>query len=74
MAVTMRARGEIPKPGSISFDDRVTKKVPHEWGYGSTPRTAGLRDGLHWKAPIVKEWLNIAMGLGKLHLPPGPAR
>ncbi len=37
---------EIPKPGSVSFEDRVTKSVPYEWGYGSTPRTAKLRDSL----------------------------
>lgn len=32
---------------------------------GSTARTAALRDALYWKAPVVKEWVNIAMGLGK---------
>ena len=56
---------EIPKPGSISFEDRVTKMVPFEWGYGSTPRTGKLRDGLYWKAAVVKEWVNVALGLGK---------
>ena len=63
MATTTRR--QIPKPGSISFEDRVTKKVPYEWGYGSTPRTAKLREELHWKAPVVKEWVNMAMGIGK---------
>jgi len=23
----------IPKPGSISFEDRVKKTVPYDWGY-----------------------------------------
>ena len=56
---------EIPEPGSISFEDRVTKMVPFEWGYGSTPRTGKIRDGLYWKAAVVKEWVNVALGLGK---------
>ena len=56
---------EIPKPGSISFEDRVTKKVPYEWGFGSTPRTAKLRDGLKWKAAVVKDFIDIAIGLAK---------
>lgn len=55
----------IPKPGSIPFTDRVTKAKPYEWGYGSTPRTAKLRDELHWKAAVVKDWVNVAIGEGK---------
>ena len=55
----------IPSPGSVSFEDRVGKSVPFEWGYGSTPRVAGLRDALCWKATVVKEWVNVAMGIGK---------
>jgi pyruvate formate-lyase/glycerol dehydratase family glycyl radical enzyme len=55
----------IPKPGSISFEDRVTKSVPFEWGYGSTPRTAKLREEMHWKAAVVREFINVAAGIGK---------
>ena len=61
----------IPKPGSISFADRVTKLVPFEWGCGSTPRTAKLRDQLHWKASIVKDWINVSLGLGKMEFRQG---
>jgi pyruvate formate-lyase/glycerol dehydratase family glycyl radical enzyme len=61
----IQTTGKIPRPGSISFEDRVTKSVPYEWGYGSTPRTAKLRDSLYWKAAVTKEWTNVAMGLGK---------
>ncbi len=40
--------------------------IEHHGGrYGSTPRTARLRARLHWKAPVVKEWANVAMGLAK---------
>jgi pyruvate formate-lyase/glycerol dehydratase family glycyl radical enzyme len=56
---------EIPKPGSISFEDRVNKSTPFEWGFGSTPRIAKLRNDLYWKAAVTKEWYNVAMGLGK---------
>jgi len=65
MAQILKVRTEIPKPGSISFEDRVTKSVPHEWGYGSTPRTARLREALYWKAAVTKEWVNVAAGIGK---------
>ena len=61
----------IPKPGSISFADRVTKSVPFKWGCGSTPRTAKLRDQLHWKASIVKDWINVSLGLGKMEFRQG---
>ena len=65
MAQKLKVRTEIPQPGSISFEDRVTKSVPYEWGYGSTPRTAGLRDALYWKTSTTKEWINVAAGIGK---------
>jgi pyruvate formate-lyase/glycerol dehydratase family glycyl radical enzyme len=65
MVQKLKVRTEIPKPGSISFDDIVTKSVPHEWGFGSTPRTAGLRDALDWKTSTTKEWVNVAAGIGK---------
>ena len=55
-----------PRPGSLSFEDRVTKARPFEWGYGSTPRTAKLRDQLYWKASVVKDWINVSLGLGKM--------
>lgn len=55
----------IPKPGSVSFEGRVTKAKPYEWGFGSTPRTARLRDQLYWKSAVVKDFVNVAMGLGK---------
>ena len=58
-------REKIPQPGSISFEDIATKSVPHEWGFGSTPRTAGLRETLFWKAAVTKEWINVAAGIGK---------
>ena len=53
----------IPAPGSVSFEDIVTKKVPHEWGYGSTPRTAKLRDDLFYKAAVVKDWGAVFSGI-----------
>ncbi len=56
---------KIPQPGSISFEDRVTKSVPYDWGYGSTHRVAGLRDALVWKSAVTKEWVNVAAGIGK---------
>jgi formate C-acetyltransferase len=55
----------IPKPGSISFEDRVTRAVPFQWGFGSTPRTSKLREALYWKAAVVKDFVNVAMGLAK---------
>ena len=60
-----KVKAAIPQPGSISFEDIVTKVVPHEWGYGSTPRTGRLRDSLFWKAAVTKEWVNVAAGIGK---------
>ena len=53
----------IPKPGSISFEDRVARAVPFEWGYGSTPRTKKLRDALYWKCSVTHDIVNVAMGL-----------
>ena len=55
----------IPSPGSVSFADRVAKPVPFDWGFGSTPRTAKLRDALYWKAAVVKDFVNAFMGQGK---------
>jgi pyruvate-formate lyase len=56
---------DIPKPGSISLEDRVKKMVPFEWGYGSTPRVGMLRDTMYWKCTSTKEWINVAAGIGK---------
>ena len=56
---------EIPKPGSIPFEDRAIKKMPYEWGFGSTPRTAKLREELKWKAASIREWADVALGIGK---------
>ena len=61
----------IPKPGSISFEDRVAKSVPFEWGFGSTPRTARLRDDLHSKAAVIKDFIDIFMGHGKMEFRKG---
>ena len=68
-----KARTEIPKPGSVSFEDRLTKSVPYEWGYGSTPRVATLRDTLYWKASSTKEWIHVAAGVGKCSFRKGQA-
>jgi len=65
MTQKVKQTTEIPKLGSISFEDIATKMVPHEWGFGSTPRTAGLREALYWKAAVTKEWINVAAGVGK---------
>jgi len=65
MAQKLKITTAIPKPGSISFEDIAVKSVPHEWGFGSTLRTGKIRDGLCWKAAVVKEWVNVALGLGK---------
>lgn len=65
MAQKMKGTTKIPKLGSISFEDKVNKNIPYEWGYGSTPRTAGLRDSLYYKSAVTKEWLNVALGIGK---------
>jgi len=65
MAQKTKVRTEIPKPGSISFEDIAIKSVPHDWGYGSTRRTGRLRDALYWKAANTKEWINVAAGIGK---------
>ena len=56
---------KIPEPGNLSFEDRTKRRLPYEWGFGSTPRTAKLREGLKWKAAVVKDFINIAIGLAK---------
>lgn len=39
--------------------------VENETAFGSTPRTAKLRAGLKWKAAVVKDFINIVIGLAK---------
>ena len=60
MAQKLKVTTKIPKPGSIYFEDIATKSVPHEWGYGSTPRIGKLRDALYWKSTTTKEWIIVA--------------
>ena len=55
----------IPEAGSISFEERTNKRVPYEWGFGSTPRTAALRAALKWKAAVVKDFEEVFSGLAK---------
>lgn len=52
----------IPRPGGVSFEDRVAKAVPYDWGFGSMPCTANLRDALYWKVAVVKDFVNVLMG------------
>ena len=61
----------IPAPGSISFEKTVTKAVPYEWGYGSTPRTAKLRESLYSKAAVIQDFINVFMGKGKMEFRKG---
>ena len=56
--------GTVPTAISVSLAEHVSPTAPPQ-SYGSTPRTRALRDGLCWKAPVVKEWVNITMGLAK---------
>jgi len=56
---------KIPEPGNLSFEDRTKRRLPYEWGFGSTPRTAKLREGLKWKAAVIKDFINMAIGLAK---------
>ena len=56
----------IPKPGAISFEDRAKKDRPYDWGFGCTPRVAKLRDECYLKAVIIKDWADVASGLGEI--------
>jgi formate C-acetyltransferase len=56
----------IPKPGSISFEDRAIKAKPYVWGYGCTPRVAKLRDECYSKAVVIKNWADVVSGLGEV--------
>jgi pyruvate formate-lyase/glycerol dehydratase family glycyl radical enzyme len=55
----------IPKPGSMSFEEKSNKKIPYDWGYGSNPRTARLRAAVKWKAAVVKDFENVMLGIAK---------
>ena len=46
-------------------DNRNNRQEPYEWGYGSTPRTAKLRSEMKWKAAVVKDFMNVVIGLAK---------
>jgi pyruvate formate-lyase/glycerol dehydratase family glycyl radical enzyme len=54
-----------PKPKTAPLDGDTTQKLPHPWGFGSTPRTAKLRNDLYWKAAVVKDFINVVIGLAK---------
>jgi len=56
----------IPKPGSISFEDRAKNAKPYEWGFGCTPRVAKLRDECYLKAVVIKDWTEVITGLGEI--------
>jgi pyruvate formate-lyase/glycerol dehydratase family glycyl radical enzyme len=49
----------------ISSEEQASKQAPHEWGLGSTPRTAALRAELKWKAAVIKDFEDVISGLGK---------
>lgn len=49
----------------VLVDDREQMQVPHEWGYGSTRRTAKLRSEMKWKAAVIKDFMNVVYGLAK---------
>lgn len=53
----------LASPGSVSFADRVAQSKPYEWGFGSTPRVAQLREGLFSKAAVIKDWASLGEGV-----------
>lgn len=55
----------LENPGINSFEHISVKARPYEWGFGSTPRTARLRDEVYSKAVVVKDWADVVAGLGK---------
>jgi len=56
----------IPRPGSISFEERAKKAKPYDWGFGCTPRVARLKDDCYSKAVVIKDWLNVITGVGEI--------
>jgi formate C-acetyltransferase len=53
----------LANPGTISFADRAVKAKPYEWGFGSTPRVAKLREGIFSKAAVIKDWTSLGRGV-----------
>jgi formate C-acetyltransferase len=55
----------VPEVDSLAFEARTDKRIPHQWGFGSTTRTAALREALKWKAAVVKDFEDVITGLAK---------
>jgi len=55
----------LENPGINSFEHISVSLKPYEWGLGSTPRTAKLREDLYSKAVVVKDWSEVLSGMGK---------
>jgi len=64
----MRGGNMGNSPSSISslfIEERESKQMSHAWGFGSTPRTAKLRSEMKWKAAVVKDFMDVIIGLAK---------
>ncbi|MCD6561366.1 MAG: hypothetical protein J7L16_06375 [Deltaproteobacteria bacterium] len=55
----------LENPGINSFEHISVSSKPYEWGLGSTPRVARLREGLYSKANVLKEWSDVLSGVAK---------
>ncbi len=55
----------LENPGINSFEHISVSSKPYEWGLGSTPRTAELRESLYSKAVLVKDWTDMLSGMAK---------
>jgi len=55
----------LENPGINSFEHISVSAKPYEWGLGSTPRTAELRESLYSKAVLVKDWTDMLTGMAK---------
>jgi hypothetical protein len=53
------------KMKSETLTEHGPAMAPHPWGFGSTPRTARLRADLKWKAAVVKDFINVVLGIAK---------
>ena len=49
----------------MSFEEQTSKQAPRKRRFGSTPRTATLREALKWKASVIKDFEDVISGLGK---------